>query len=254
LGTGTSQGVPVIGCDCEVCQSDNPKDQRLRTAALIEYEGKCIAIDCGPDFRQQMLRHKVHKLDAILLTHEHNDHVAGLDDVRPFNFKQKKDMPVWGLPRVCENVKARFPYIFVSQNKYPGAPMVQLQELRENEQVTIAGIEVQPIEVMHGRLPILGYRFGPVTYLTDVRRLDEQAKAAARFSETLIISALHRAPHYSHLNLEQALQLIEELAPKRAILTHVSHHMGLFADVQQELPAGVEMGYDGLTICEPWSL
>ena len=235
-----------------VCQSDDPRNNRLRTSALIEYGGKCLAIDCGPDFRQQMLRQKVRKLDAILLTHEHNDHIAGLDDVRPFNFKQRKDMPVWGLARVCENVRERFSYIFVSQNKYPGAPMVQLHELTSDKEITIEGIKVQTIGVMHGRLPILGYRFGPITYLTDVHRLDTEAKAAVRFSKTLIISALHRKPHYSHLNLEQAIQLIEELAPERAILTHVSHDMGLYADVQNELPKGILLGYDGLSISEDW--
>lgn len=218
----------------------------------MEYDDKCIAIDCGPDFRQQMLKHKVQKLDAILLTHEHNDHIIGLDDVRPFNFKQGKDMPVWALPRVCEDVKKRFSYIFASQDKYPGAPMVQLQQLKAPNKITIEGIAVQPVNVMHGKLPILGYRFGPITYLTDVRRLDEQAKAAVRFSKTLIISALRRAPHSSHLNLEQAIQLIEELAPQRAVLTHVSHRMGLFAAVQEELPEGIELGYDGLTIHENW--
>lgn len=248
LGTGTSQGVPVIGCDCPVCTSTDPKDKRLRTAALIRYGALHVAIDCGPDFRQQMLANQVGHLDAILVTHEHNDHIIGLDDVRPFNFRQRKDMPVYCQSRVCRELEQRFAYVFATQNRYPGAPMIQLVEIDANQQLDIEGLTIQTIPVMHGQLPILGFRFGPITYLTDVRTLSPEAKALAKDSEVLVINALHHEPHYSHLNLEQALSMIEELTPQRAYLTHMSHRMGRHADIQPQLPENVRMGWDGLEI------
>ena len=176
LGTGTSQGVPVIGCDCEVCLSDNPKDKRLRVAALIQINGKSIAIDCGPDFRQQILAAKLSWLDAILITHEHNDHIVGLDDVRPFNFMKKQDMPVFTTDRVIKCLHQRFAYIF-EKDPYPGAPMVRLNQINKDDSFEVEGIKVVPIEVMHGKLPVLGFRINDFAYLTDIKTIAEEEKA-----------------------------------------------------------------------------
>jgi len=199
-----------------------------------------------------MLVNEVKEMHAILITHEHNDHIIGLDDVRPFNFQQGQNMPVYCLPRVGKEIEQRFAYIFATQDKYPGAPMVQLEEIQAGSPILFDRYEVLPIPVMHGRLPILGYRFGPITYLTDVRELSEKAKELVRGSETLVISALHHRTHHSHLNLEEALALIAELAPQRAYLTHMSHRMGTHEEVSKELPDGVMLGYDGLVIEEEW--
>ena len=245
LGTGTSQGVPVIGCDCEVCLSENPKDKRLRVAALIQINGKSIAIDCGPDFRQQILAAKLSYLDAILITHEHNDHIVGLDDVRPFNFMKKQDMPVFTTDRVIKCLHQRFAYIF-EKDPYPGAPMVRLNQINKDDSFEVEGIKVVPIEVMHGKLPVLGFRINDFAYLTDIKTIVEEEKAKLSGIHTLVVSALHHKEHHSHMNLEQALALIEELKPKRAFLTHVSHRMGLHDKVNQDLPKGVQLAFDGL--------
>ena len=242
----------MIGCTCEACTSSDVRDKRLRTAALVQYAGKNIAIDCGPDFRQQMLTKKVQHLDAILMTHEHNDHIIGLDDVRPFNFSQRKDMPVYCLARVRKELEHRFEYIFVTQNKYPGAPMVQLLEIGAGGTLLVEGMNILPVEVMHGPLPILGYRFGPITYLTDVKTLSEETLKQIRGTRSLIINALHRDPHYSHLSLNEALLLIEKIAPERAFITHVSHRMGTYEKISELLPENVSLGYDGLEIIEDW--
>ncbi|MCG8331440.1 MAG: MBL fold metallo-hydrolase [Chitinophagales bacterium] len=243
----------MIGCTCEACTSSDVRDKRLRTAALVQYTGKNIAIDCGPDFRQQMLTKKVQHLDAILMTHEHNDHIIGLDDVRPFNFSQRKDMPVYCLPRVRKELEHRFEYIFVTQNKYPGAPMVQLLEIGAGETLLVEGINILPVEVMHGPLPILGYRFGPITYLTDVKTLSDETIKQIKGTRSLIINALHRDPHYSHLSLNEALLLIEKIVPERAFITHVSHRMGTYEKISELLPENVTLGYDGLEIIEDWT-
>ena len=199
LGTGTSQGVPVIGCKCETCLSKDPRDKRLRCSVFLQTKDVNIVVDAGPDFRQQMLQAKVNRLDAILLTHEHNDHIIGLDDVRPFNFKYWKDMPVYGTARVLENVKERFGYIF-SKNPYPGAPMIRLNEISKEKKMEVEGVEITPIEVRHGGIPVMGFRIGGFTYLTDVKSISAEEKEKVKSSKTLVLSALHRQEHHSHLN------------------------------------------------------
>jgi phosphoribosyl 1,2-cyclic phosphate phosphodiesterase len=230
-----------------VCQSADPKDRRLRTAALLQTGGKKIAIDCGPDFRAQMLRTGIDRLDAILITHQHNDHIIGLDDVRPFNFRNDMDMPVYCTAPVEAELKQRFAYIFESQNRYPGAPQVQLHRISKSQPFEVEGQQVIPVELMHGRMPVLGFRFGSFAYLTDVRTIAEEELAKLRGLDTLVLSALHHREHHSHLNLEQALALIEQLSPRQAFLTHMSHRMGFHQEVSQKLPENVAPGYDGLT-------
>lgn len=247
LGTGTSQGVPVIGCDCEVCTSTDPRDQRLRTAALVRFAGRAIAIDCGPDFRQQMLCAGVKSLDAVLLTHEHNDHIIGLDDLRPFNFRAWAEMPVYCTERVSAELGIRFSYIFKQENRYPGAPMIQRHIITAGASFEVFGLPIIPVEVLHGRLPILGFRMGDFAYLTDVRSIEEQELKKVLGLRHLVLNALHHKEHHSHLNLEQALALIRRIGPEHAYLTHASHSMGLYEDVQRELPPNVTLGYDGLT-------
>ena len=214
---------------------------------LIQYLEKTLVIDAGPDFRQQMLREKVEDLDAILLSHEHNDHIIGIDDVRPFNFKYWRDMPIYATKRVQEQLHQRFGYIF-SQNPYPGSPMIQLNTIFPDENFTVKGIDVMPIEVQHGGMPVTGFRIGDFTYLTDVKSISEQGKEKAKNSKILVINALHHKEHHSHLNLEQALELITELAPQQAYLTHLSHNMGLHAKVSQQLPLNVAIAFDGLRV------
>ncbi|MEM1122660.1 MAG: MBL fold metallo-hydrolase [Bacteroidota bacterium] len=247
LGTGTSQGVPVIGCDCAVCQSHDPRDKRLRTSAMIETDGKTIVIDAGPDFRQQLLRAKVTDVTAILMTHEHNDHIIGMDDVRPLNFKHRKQMPVYAEPRVQTELQERFAYIF-AKNPYPGAPRLILQNIDEDRIINIEGVEVTPIRAMHGQLPVFGFRFGDFTYLTDIKTISAKELKKVKGTKVLALDALHHSVHHSHLNLEEALALIEIIQPEQAYLIHVSHRMGLTQEVNKTLPEGVQLAYDGLVI------
>lgn len=247
LGTGTSQGIPVIGCDCKVCRSANRMDKRLRTSILVESLSTTITVDIGPDFRQQMLRYQVEKLDGTLMTHEHNDHIAGLDDIRPINFTYKKDYPLFGLPRVLEDIKGRFPYVFATK-KYPGSPSVRLIPIKPWEEINIGDISVKVLPVKHGKLDILGYSFGDLVYLTDVKYLDSEVIDFIRGVDVLIINALHHRPHHSHLNLEEALDLIRTVKPSIAYLTHISHHMGMHEEVNKTLPENVKLAYDGLAI------
>ncbi|MGB1205672.1 MAG: MBL fold metallo-hydrolase [Chitinophagales bacterium] len=248
LGTGTSMGVPMIACNCEACTSSDMKDKRLRVSVLIEQENRNLLIDCGPDFRQQMMREQVTHVDAILFTHEHNDHVAGLDDVRPFTLRQKRDMPLYAKKRVLDWLKSRYSYAF-GPKKYAGSPSFELHTIDKDIPFSVNGFEVIPIEVIHGKLPILGFRIGSFTYLTDVKYMSETEKAKVQGSETIVISALRRnAPHWSHLNLPEALALLEEWQPKRAFITHLSHRMGKHKDIQQLLPPYVKVAYDGLVL------
>lgn len=247
LGTGTSQGVPVIACDCVVCLSDNTKDKRLRTSVLIKEGDACVVIDVGPDFRQQMLRSKTLSLDAALITHEHNDHIIGMDDIRPYNFKSEEALKVFSNQRVKEDLIKRFEYIF-SPNPYPGAPQVELLIAEKNVPFEVKGMTVFPIEVMHGKLPILAYCIGDMCYITDAKTINDDQKQYLTGKKLLIINALHRFNHPSHLNLEEALQLIEELSPQKAYLTHISHWMGNHHDLSVELPENVYLAFDDCVI------
>ena len=246
LGTGTSQGVPIIACPCNVCQSKDPKDKRLRTSIMIEEKGKTFVIDTGPDFRQQMLRENVKQLDAVIFTHEHKDHTAGFDDIRAFNFINKKKMEVYASARVQEAIRREYAYIF-SDFKYPGIPEINLH-LITDQRFAIDGVSFEPIEVMHYKLPVLGFRIGDLTYITDANFISEKEKDKIRNSKILVLNALRREPHISHFTLEQAIELIRELKPEKAYFTHISHQLGLHADVQKELPANIEIAYDGLQL------
>jgi len=246
LGTGTSQGIPVITCKCPVCQSVDYRDKRLRTSAFIEVDNSNFVIDTGPDFRQQMLRENINQLDAVLFTHEHKDHVAGLDDIRSFNFYQKKDMPVYGSKQVLNALKKEFAYAFAPV-KYPGVPQITLNELNNGTQ-TINGIEVLPIQVMHYKMPVFGFRIKDFVYITDANYISEEEKEKMKGAEVLVVNALQKEDHISHFTLDQALELIQEIKPKKAYLTHFSHRLGKHADISLELPDNVELAYDGLKI------
>ncbi len=241
----------MIGCHCEVCRSADARDSRLRTAVLVQIEHRNIVIDCGPDFRQQMLRAGVERLNAILITHEHNDHVSGMDDVRPFNFMQRIDMPVYATAQVGRELRTRFAYAFEA-DPYPGAPRILLREIDARYPFAVEGIPIMPIEVMHGNLPVLGFRIGSFVYLTDVKTVSAAERQKLKGCHTLVINALHRKPHYSHLSLSEALEFVAEVAPQKAFLTHVSHTMGKYEDVKPLLPHGVELAWDGLSFTAPF--
>lgn len=247
LGTGTSQGVPVIGCGCKACTSTDPKDNRLRTSALIEFGDVNILIDTSPDLRQQMLRQKVEKVDAILYTHEHNDHVIGLDDIRPFNFMQKQNMPVYGLSRVLNEVSSRFAYVF-SENSYPGAPRATLNTIEEKEVFEVYGKRITAIPVLHGKLPILGYRIGDFCFITDASYLTADALNLIKGSKFLVINALREESHPSHFTVREAIDVAKIIKPEKTFLSHISHVLGPTEDWSKKLPAGVFPAYDGLEI------
>lgn len=246
LGTGTSQGVPVIGCDCAVCTSGDPRDQRLRTSALLTSGDTHILIDAGPDLRQQMLRARVRHLDAILLTHEHNDHVIGIDDIRPFNFRSGHPMSVYALPRVADDVRKRFEYIF--GEPIPGLPRIELHPIDQDTRLRIGEVSIQAIGIRHGNLPILGFRFGALTYLTDMKSVSPEEKEKISGTRFLVVNALHHRPHSTHMNLEESLEFIKQIRPERSWLIHLSHELGLSSEVSALLPPGVALGYDGLEI------
>lgn len=246
LGTGTSQGVPLIGCKCEVCQSPDPKDQRLRSSLMIESAGSRVVIDTGPDFRQQMLREKVDALDSVVFTHEHKDHIAGLDDVRAFNYIQKKAMDVYGTERVQTALKREFFYIFTGDN-YPGIPKINLHTITD-EPFSIAGIPFIPIPVMHMNLPVLGFKIGDFSYITDANSISESSKEIIYKSEVLVLNALRKEKHVSHFTLDEAIDLIKELKPKEAFLTHISHQLGKHSEVELSLPSHIHLAFDGLRV------
>ena len=246
LGTGTSQGVPVIACECEVCKSLDTKDKRLRSSVMIESQGNVIVIDTGPDFREQMLREKVKHLDAVLLTHAHKDHVAGLDDVRAFNYIQKKAIDLYALDDVNIAIRNEFSYAFAIY-KYPGVPEINLHSI-ENKPFSINHIEVLPIEVMHFGLKILGYRIGDFTYITDANFISEHELEKVKGSKVVVLNALRKKKHVSHFSLNEAVAVLERIQPERAYLTHVSHMMGFHEEVQKELPSFIKFAYDGLSI------
>ena len=246
LGTGTSQGVPVIACTCPVCKSIDFKDKRLRSSVHIQAGGTSIVIDVGPDFRQQVLRENISRLDAVLLTHEHRDHTAGLDEVRSFNFKQKSDMPIFGRKEVLDQIQSEFKYIFADY-KYPGVPQVDLNEIN-NQPFNVNDVEIVPVEVMHYKLPVYGFIMDKFAYITDAKTIDENERKKLKNLDVLVLNALQLTSHISHLTLEEALELIEELKPGKAYLTHISHSLGLTREVEQTLPDNVFLAYDGLKI------
>lgn len=246
LGTGTSQGVPVVACSCPVCQSESPFDQRLRSSILIETDGLFVVIDAGPDFRQQMLKIKQKKLDAILLTHEHTDHIFGLDDIRAFNWEQKHPTDIYAEARVQEAIRRVFNYVF-AHFKYPGIPQMNLHTL-VNEPFCIGPATIVPIRGMHYKLPVFGFRIGQMAYITDVNFLAPEEKAKLKGLDVLIVNALRKEKHLSHYNLDEAIGLIDEVKPQKAYLTHISHLMGLHGEVQAELPENVYLAYDGLEL------
>ena len=247
MGTGTSQGIPVIGSNHPVCLSENPKDKRLRVSVWVSWDNFSLIIDCGPDFRQQMLTSKCQQVDAILYTHEHADHTAGLDDIRPFNFKQG-DIPVYAHERVLNNLKRRFDYVFETENKYPGAPTVTPIEVKNNDPFVLGGKEITPINVMHGSLQVFGYRIESFAYLTDVKTIDNQELDKLKNLDVLVINALREEHHNTHFNLQEALDFIALVKPKKAYLTHISYHLGFHDEVQNKLPESVYLAYDNLEI------
>lgn len=245
LGTGTSTGVPEVGCKCEVCTSSDPKDKRLRSSVLIQLEGKQILIDCGPDFRQQMMNLPFVPLDGVLLTHEHYDHVGGIDDLRPFC--RFSDIDIYTEINVIEALKERIPYCFNS-HKYPGVPLIDLKEVKPDNPFEVAEIPVIPIRVMHNSLPILGYRIKNFAYLTDIKHIPESELYKLESLDVLAINALRHTEHISHETLAEALANIKRIAPKKAYLIHMSHQIGLHQQTQASLPENVFLAYDGLEI------
>lgn len=246
LGTGTSQGVPVIACPCEVCASLDFRDKRLRTSIHILIDGKSFIIDSGPDFRQQVLRERIKHLDALLFTHEHKDHTAGMDDVRSFNYFQQKHMPVYGRKTVLEQLKKEFAYAF-TEEKYPGIPLIDLHEI-ENRPFTIEGVTFTPIEVLHYKLPVFGFRIKDFTYITDANQITEKELEKVKGSRIIVLNALQKTDHISHFTLQQAVDLLKGLKPEKAYITHISHRMGLHEKVEKELPRFIHLAYDGLKL------
>lgn len=247
LGSGTSQGIPVIGCSCPVCTSKDKKDNRLRSAALISANHKNLVIDSGPDFRYQMLRENVKQLHGLLITHQHKDHIAGMDDVRAYNFLQNQSMNVFGLEEVHRALQNEFHYVF-AKNKYPGIPRLNLVPIANETFEPIENFKVIPIQVLHHKMPVLGFRMGDLTYITDAKTISKEEIDKIKGTKTLVINALRIEEHISHFNLEEALQMIEKIHPQKAYLTHISHLFGKHKDILRILPKNVEPAYDGLKL------
>lgn len=244
LGTGTSQGVPVIACGCEVCTSADPRDKRLRSSILIEADDKTVVIDSGPDFRYQMLRAHVQRLDAVVYTHEHKDHVAGMDDIRAFNFKQQEPMNIYADARVQAALMREFPYVF-AEFKYPGIPQINIHPIGLDP-FDIGSIHFIPIEVLHYKLPVLGFRINDFTYITDAKTVSDEEKEKIKGSKILVINALQKQNHISHFTLDEAIGFAREIGAETTYFTHISHRLGKHADIEAELPAGIKLAYDGL--------
>ena len=247
LGTGTSQGIPIIGCKCPVCKSANARDKRLRTSALVSVGDKNILIDIGPDFREQMLRNDVSHLDAILVTHAHRDHVAGIDDIRPYNYYQQSAIDIYARSNAIEAIRRDYAYIF-AQHIYPGLPEANLIEVSGSSVVRIGNTEVVPIEAMHKDMPILGYKMERFAYVTDANYIAPTELDKIKGMDVLVINALRQEKHFSHFSLAEALEVIEILKPRKAYLTHMSHEMGFYDEVSRNLPENVFLAYDGLTV------
>lgn len=246
LGTGTSSGVPMIGCDCEVCTSSNKKDNRLRSSIMVETANTTIVVDTTPDFRYQMLRLGVKKVDAIIFTHPHKDHMAGLDDIRAFNYINRKPMEVYCNYLTEEALRRDFYYAF-SDTKYPGVPEINLNTITD-QPFFVNELLIQPVLVWHMKMPVLGFRFGPFTYITDANFIEPAEKEKIKGSEVMVVNALRKEKHISHYNLEEAVALVQELQVPEAYFTHISHQLGLHNSIENELPAGIHLSYDGLSI------
>ena len=247
LGTGTSQGVPIIGCPCDICQSTDLRDKRLRTSLLIETETTTVVIDSGPDFRQQLLRAKVKKLDGLVFTHSHKDHVAGMDDIRAFNYLQNKPVDVYATEFTQQILKREFEYVF-NNTSYPGIPQINLHTIDKNNSIQIGDIILQPIEVMHYKMPVLGFRINGFTYITDANFIDEAEFEKIKGSTCLVLNALRREQHISHFTLAEAIAIAQAIQPQQTYFTHISHQLGFHEDVEAELPVGINLAYDMLSI------
>jgi Metal-dependent hydrolases of the beta-lactamase superfamily I len=246
LGTGTSQGIPVIACDCEVCSSSDPRDKRLRSSVLLQLADKNIIIDTGPDFRYQMLREHIDHLDAILFTHSHKDHIAGLDDVRAFNRQQGGAIDIYGTREVHEALKREFYYAFAAK-KYPGVPQLELHEITLSP-FSLFGKKIIPIEVMHYMMPVLGFRLGDFTYITDAKTVSDSQVRKIIGTKILVVNALQRDPHISHFTLDEAIAFAQRVGAAQTYFTHISHRLGLHEEVDRELPKGISLAYDGLVL------
>lgn len=247
LGTGTSQGVPVIGCGCDVCKSTDSRDKRLRTSAMIEKDGVTVIIDAGPDFRQQMLREGVTHIDGLLLTHEHKDHTAGIDDIRAFNYTSRGPIDIYATPQVQKIIRKDYDYAF-AENPYPGAPMINLITINDHTPFKVKGLEVVPIAGLHSMMPVLGFRIDGIAYITDFNHISSKEIDKIRGIDILIINALREEPHLSHFTLAEALAISDKVKPRSTYLTHISHEMGKHTEISGKLPANTFFGYDGLVI------